>query len=89
MNGTNKLTIMWITIIVAILLAGVGWVLTATKATAKQYTDEVIKRLDNNDKIILKLMEDRGRTNNELENINDSLDDMNKMLRRHMDKYHE
>lgn len=89
MNGNSKITLMWITIVVVILIAGVGWVLTATNANAKQYTEEIIKRLDNNDQIILKLIEDRGRTNNELENINDSLDDMIKMLRRHMDRDHE
>ncbi len=89
MNGNNKATLMWITIVVAILIAGVGWVLTATNANAKQYNEQTIKRLDKTDEIILDLVENRGMTTTELENINDKLGDISTMLRRHLDKEHE
>jgi len=88
MNG-NKNTVLWIAIVFTLLIAGVGWVLTATNANAKQYSEEIIKRLDKNDQIILMLIEDRGRTNNELEDINERLVDINDLLRRHMEKKHE
>ncbi len=89
MNGNSKTTIMWITLVFVVLLAGVGWVLTATNANAKQYNEQTIKRLDKTDEIILDLVENRGMTTTELENINDKLEDISTMLRRHLDKEHE
>lgn len=89
MNGNNKTTILWITLVFIVLVAAVGWVLTATNATAKQYNEQTIKRLDKTDEIILDLVENRGMTTTELENINDKLGDISTMLRRHLDKEHE
>lgn len=89
MNSNSKTTILWITLVFIVLIAAVGWVLTATNVNAKQYNEQTIKRLDKTDEIILDLVENRGMTTTELENINDKLEDISTMLRRHLNKEHE
>lgn len=89
MNSNSKTTILWITLVFIVLVAAVGWVLTATNASAKQYNAQTIKRLDKTDEIILDLIENRGMTTTELKNFDDKLEDIITMLRRHLDKEHE
>jgi len=89
MNNNSKTTILCITLVFIVLIAAVGWVLTATNVNAKQYNEQTIKRLDKTDEIILDLIENRGSTTTELKNINDKLEDISTMLRRHLDKEHE
>ena len=73
MNGNNKLTAMWISIVFVILVAAVGWVFGFTNTSAAQKIKEY-------DAIILEWKEDKGMMVNELKNINKRLERIERLI---------
>lgn len=63
MNGNNKITVMWITLVFMILVGAVGWVFGFTNLSAAQKVQE-------HSEILMELKEDRAAVSNELKNIN-------------------
>jgi len=67
MNGNNKITAMWISLVFMILMGAVGWVFGFANLSAAQKVTE-------HSEILMELKEDRGVVANELKNINRRLD---------------
>ena len=77
MNGNQKITAMWITIVFMILIGAVGWVFGFKNISAAQ---SVAQRLEDHDEILMELVEDRGVVANELKNINRRLDRIERLI---------
>jgi len=77
MNGNQKITAMWITIVFMILIGAVGWVFGFKNISAAQ---SVAQRLEDHDEILMELVEDRGVVVNELKNINRRLDKIERLI---------
>jgi len=73
MDGNNKITAMWITIIFMILVGAIGWVFGFTNLSAAQKVKE-------HDEILMELKEDRGIVSNELKNINRRLERIERLI---------
>ena len=73
MNGNNKLTAMWISLVFMILIGAVGWVFGFTNLSAAQKVKE-------HDEILMELIEDRGVVANELKNMNRRLDRIERLI---------
>lgn len=73
MNGNNKITAMWITIIFMILVSAAGWVFGFTNLSAVQKVKE-------HDDILMELKEDRGTVSNELKNMNRRLERIERLI---------
>ena len=73
MNGNNKLTAMWISLVFMILIGAVGWVFGFTNLSAAQKVKE-------HDDILMELIEDRGIVANELKNMNRRLDRIERLV---------
>jgi len=73
MNGNNKMTAMWISLVFMILIGAVGWVFGFTNLSAAQKVKE-------HDDILMELIEDRGVVANELKNMNRRLDRIERLI---------
>ncbi len=73
MKPARQTTIMWITLIFMVLMAGIGWVLKVTNTNASQNNTMVIDRLTEHERILLNLVEEKGKTRMELIFINSNL----------------
>ena len=73
MNGNNKITAMWITIIFMILVSAAGWVFGFTNLSA-------VQKVKKHDDILMELKEDRGTVSNELKNMNRRLERIERLI---------
>lgn len=73
MKPARQTTIMWITLIFMVLMAGIGWVLKVTNTNASQNNKMVVDRLTEHERILLNLVEEKGKTRMELIFMNSSL----------------
>lgn len=73
MKPARQTTILWVTLIFMVLMAGIGWVLKATNMNASQNNRMVIDRLTEHERILLNLIEEKGKTRMELIFINSNL----------------
>ena len=73
MKPARQTTILWVTLVFIVLMAGIGWVLNATNMNASQNNKMVIDRLSEHERILLELTEEKGKTRTELIFFNDSL----------------
>lgn len=73
MNGNNKITAMWITIVFMVLLSAVGWGFGVSNMPA-------VQKVNDHDAIIMELKEDRAAVSNELKNINRRLDRIERLI---------
>lgn len=73
MNGNNKLTAMWISLVFMILIGAVGWVFGFTNLSAAQ-------KVKDHDDILLELIEGRGVVATELKNMNRRLDRIERLI---------
>ena len=72
---------MWITLIFMVLMAGIGWVLKVTSTTASQNNIMIIDRLTEHERILLNLVEEKGKTRMELFYINGHLEDIKEIIK--------
>ncbi len=73
MKPSKQNTIMWITLIFMVLMAGIGWVLKVTNTSASQNNTMIIDRLTEHERILINLVEEKGKTRTELIFINSNL----------------
>ncbi len=73
MKSSTQNTIMWITLIFMVLMAGIGWVLKVTNTSASQNNTMIIDRLTEHERILINLVEEKGKTRMELIFINSNL----------------
>ena len=73
MKPARQTTILWITLIFMVLMAGIGWVLKVTNTNASQNNRMVVDRLTEHERILLNLVEEKGKTRMELLFINSNL----------------
>ena len=73
MQPSKQNTTMWITLIFMVLMAGIGWVLKVTNTNAAQNNIMIIDRLTEHERILLNLVEEKGKTRMELIFINNNL----------------
>ena len=73
MNGTSKNAVMWITVILMVVLAAVGWVFGFSNLSAAQ-------KVDQHNEILMELKEDKATVSNELKNINRRLDRIERLI---------
>ena len=73
MKPSRQNTIMWITLIFMVLMAGIGWVLKVTNTNASQNNTMIIDRLTEHERILINLVEEKGKTRMELIFINSNL----------------
>ena len=73
MKPSRQNTIMWITLIFMVLMAGIGWVLKVTNTSASQNNTMIIDRLTEHERILINLVEEKGKTRTELIFINSNL----------------
>ena len=74
MKSSRQNTIMWITLIFMVLMAGIGWVLKVTNTSASQNNTMIIDRLTEHERILLNIVEEKGKTRMELIFINSNLE---------------
>ena len=77
MNGNQKMTVMWISLVFMILIGAVGWVFGFKNLSAAQNTEQELK---DHDEILMELVEDRGVVANELKNMNRRLDRIERLI---------
>ncbi len=73
MKPARQTTILWVTLVFMVLMAGIGWVLKATNMNASQNNKMVMDRLFEHERILLELTEEKGKTRTELIFFNGSL----------------
>jgi len=73
MNGNNKITVMWVSLVFMILIGAVGWVFGFTNLSAAQ-------KVKDHDDILLELIEGRGVVATELKNMNRRLDRIERLI---------
>ena len=73
MKSSKQNTIMWITLIFMVLMAGIGWGLKVTNTSASQNNTMIIDRLTEHERILINLVEEKGKTRTELIFINSNL----------------
>ena len=74
MKPARQTTILWVTLVFIVLMAGIGWVLNATNMNASQNNKMVIDRLSEHERILLELTEEKGKTRMEIINMNGHLE---------------
>ena len=80
MKPSRQNTIMWITLIFMVLMAGIGWVLKVTNTNASQNNTMIIDRLTEHERILINLVEEKGKTRMELIFMNRSLKRMEEKI---------
>ena len=80
MKPSRQNTIMWITLIFMVLMAGIGWVLKVTNTSASQNNTMIIDRLSEHERILINLVEEKGKTRMELIFMNSSLKRMEEKI---------
>ena len=73
MKPSRQNTIMWITLIFMVLMAGIGWVLKVTNTSASQNNTMIFDRLTEHERILINLVEEKGKTRMELIFFNSNL----------------
>lgn len=73
MNSNNKATAMWISILIAMLIAAAGWVFGFNNLSA-------MEKLKTYEAVIMQWQEEKGSITNELKNMNRRLERIERLI---------